>query len=168
MSARSPDLQQLLDRTAIQDALTRYYHAADSGNRDLLRSCFTEDVRAHYIERTPVSGLDALMAQIPLFDKLASGAMKICTHFMGNLRFLHLAADTAETETYVLAFLVVPRAGADDVQVRSFRYLDRWARTGEWKICARVLTLDWSCDVPATFASALSQRVKNLPDHMLS
>jgi hypothetical protein len=160
--ARSPELQQLLDRAAIQDVLTRYYHAADSGNKDLMRSCFTEDVRAHYIDRPPVSGLDALMAQIPLFDKLASGALKICTHFMGNVRFVHLASDTAETETNVIAFLVVPRADAEDVQVRSFRYLDRWSRIGEWKISARVLTLDWNSDVPARFARALSQRVNNL------
>jgi len=167
MSDRSAELQQLLDRAAIQDVLTCYFHAADSGNKDLLRSCFTGDVCAHYNDRTPVSGLDALMAQIPLFDKLASGAMKICTHFMGNLRFGYLAADAAETETNVLAFLVVPRADVEDVQMRSFRYLDRWARIdGDWKISARVHTMDWNCDVPAGFARPLSQRLNNLPDHI--
>lgn len=168
MNARSPELQQLLDRAAIQDVLTRYFHAADSGNKSLFRSCFTQDVRAHYNDRTPVSGLDAFMAQIPLFDKLASGAMKICTHFMGNLRFRNLAANAAETETNALSFLVEPRASAEEVQMRSLRYLDRWVRTREeWKISARVLTLDWNCAVPVGFARPLSQRLNNLPGHML-
>jgi hypothetical protein len=158
-------LQLLLDRSAIREVLVRYYHGADSGDEAVVRSCFTQDVRAHYDGRTPVAGLDALMAQIPLFRNLACGACTICTHFMGNLRFLQLGADAAETEAHVFAFLVVPEGGGNVVNMRSLRYLDRWRReAGDWKIAVRQHTLDWSCQVPASFTRSFAQRLGAIPE----
>lgn len=155
-------MQLLPDRLAIQDVLLGYFHGADSGNEALVRRCFTQDVQAHYDGRPPVSGLDTLMEQIPLFRNLASGACTICTHFVGNLRFCHLDATSSQTETYVLAFVVVPEDGSNAVNMRSLRYLDRWRReSGAWKIAVREHTLDWSCKVPATFARTFTQRVRH-------
>ena len=121
-----------------------------------------------------MAGLDALMAQIPLFDNLASGRCTICTHFMGNLRFVSLDAAAAETETHVFAFLVVPDGdatadGGRVVNMRSLRYLDRWRRAPgasgmEWKIAARRHTLDWYAAVPAAFARTFAERLRGLPD----
>jgi len=159
------DLQLLIDRMAIQEVLTRYCHAADAGDQGLMRGCFTQDVQAHYDGRPPVSGPDALMDQIQLFRDLESGACTISTHFMGNLRFHDLDAASAETETHVLAFLLVPKASANAVNMRSLRYLDRWRRdAGAWRIAVRKHTLDWSCQVTATFARKFAQRLRRFPE----
>jgi hypothetical protein len=165
MQPSASDVQRLIDRSAIEEVLVRYFHGADSGDEAIVRSCFTQDVCAHYDGRPPVSGLDALMAQIPLFRNLTSGACTICTHFMGNLRFRHLDAAAAETDTHVFAFLVVPEGSGNVVNMRSLRYLDRWRLdAGDWKIAVREHTLDWSCQVPATFARAFAQRLRAIPD----
>jgi hypothetical protein len=155
-------LQNLIDRAAIQDVLMRYFHAADSGDKDAVRSCFTSDVVATYEGRTPVTGVDALIAQIALFDNLASGACKVSTHFAGNLQFKEIAGDRAETVTNAFAFLV-SREG-DTVAVRSLRYLDRLrCEGGDWKIAERLHTLDWSCNLPCAFARAFQEKLNVFP-----
>ena len=157
------DLQQLLDRAAIRDVHTRYYQGIDQGNQDQVRSCFTEDVQAFYDGRAPVKGIEALMASFFAFKNQKSGEWKVTTHFMGNLNFNMLEADVAETETNAIAFLVLGREN-DQVAMRSLRYLDRLRRTKEgWRICARQHTLDWSCQMPTTYAVTMAQRVMTRP-----
>lgn len=161
----APGLQQLLDRAAIHDVLMRYFSGADGADRTAVRSCFTEDAHAHYHQRKPVDGAEAVVAQIALFDNLASGAVRIATHFVGNVRFIELEAGHAQTETYAFAFLVGPAEDGDQVMVRSLRYFDRWRREGgAWKIAARVHTLDWSSQMPAAFAGTLAQRLHAPPE----
>ena len=160
-------VQALLDRAEIHDVLMRYFHGVDSGDREIVRSCFTEDVAAHYDRREPVKGVDALIAQIVLFDNLSSGACKVSTHFSGNLQFRQIAGDRAETETNVFAFLVARDGGS--VAMRSLRHIDRLRRQdGKWKIYARLHTLDWSCDVPCTFARSFGQKLTKVPAHLVS
>lgn len=159
------EIQNLIDRAAIHDVAMRYFHGADRADKALVRSCFTEDVQAHYEGRPPAHGADALLAQIALFDNLASGACRISTHFAGNLQYKAVAGDGAETEINAFAFLVNAVQGSDQVAMRSLRYLDRWVRQpGGWKIAARVHTLDWSCEVPASFAKSFGQRLNGFPE----
>jgi hypothetical protein len=161
-------LQRLVARSDIHDVVARYFQGVDIGNREMVRSCFTPDVRAQYDKRPAAYGLEALMVQIPSFEKQASGAWTICTHFMGNLVFKRLSATEAETETNAFAFLVLPGAAIGTVSMRSLRYLDRLVPVdGGWKIAARVHTLDWSCEVPATFALTMAERKGSIPDHLL-
>ena len=120
----------------------------------------TEDIQAHYDERIPVRGIKAMMASMRTFKRMEAGEMKTTTHFMGNLNFIRLENDTAETETNAIAFLVRPGQGAGQIAMRSLRYLDKLRRTDDgWRICERQHTLDWSCEMPATFAVTLAQRV---------
>jgi hypothetical protein len=161
-------LQRLLARSDIHDVVARYFHGVDIGDREMVRSCFTADVSALYDKRPAVQGLDALMAQIPSFEKQASGAWTVSTHFMGNLVFKQLAAAEAETQTNAFAFLVLPGTAAGTVSMRSLRYLDRLVSVeGQWKIAARVHTLDWSCEMPATFAVTMAERQGSIPSHLL-
>lgn len=161
----SAEIENLVARAAIHDVVMRYFHGADRADKTLVRGCFTDDVQAQYHERAPVLGADALIAQIALFDNLASRACKIATHFVGNLQFKLVARDRAETETHAFAFLINTAQGSDQVAMRSLRYLDRWVRqAGQWKIAARIHTLDWRCEVPASFAKSLAQRVNGFPD----
>lgn len=165
MTEAAIDVDTLLARAAIRDVLVRYYQGLDRGLPDQVRSCFTHDVTAAYDGRdTTTLGRDALIASLNTFPRLAAGELLATTHFMGNLCFHHLEADEAQTETYAIAHLLRPGTPAPRVVMRSLRYLDRWRRVdGRWLIRARRHTLDWSCELPATFAAALAQRTTTWP-----
>ena len=164
MAQSSSEIQHLIDRAAIHDLLTRYFQGLDRGSPEQVRSCFTADVRAHYDKRTPTRGIGELMDSLANFNKLQEETMKITTHFMGNLNIIRLEGDVAETETYALALLVEPANGVDLVSVRSLRYLDRMRREKNGcRISDRIHTLDWSCQVPSSFAITLKQRISVLP-----
>lgn len=157
------DMQALIDRAAIEDVLMQYFSAVDAGNKPATRQCFTEDVVAQYEGRPAIRGVDALLAQIVLFENLASGVCRISTHFAGNLRFKELAPGHAETELNAFACLV-DESGVQ-VAVRSLRYLDRFCKEeGGWKIAARLHTLDWASDVPCTFARRFAERLTSPND----
>lgn len=164
MAQHPNEVGRLIDRAAIHDLHTRYFQGVDRGDPGQVGSCFTDDVRAHYDKRTPTTGVEALIAGIQNFNKLRNGLMRITTHFMGNLVYTRLEGDEAETEMNAIAFLVEPGKGGDEVAMRSLRYLDRMRRQANgWRISDRIHTLDWSCQVPTTFASTLAQRVSVLP-----
>jgi len=159
------DIQYLIDRAAIQELLARYFHGLDRGSPEQVRNCFTDDVHASYDKRTPTRGIDELIGSLQNFNKLKDGRMRITTHFMGNFNLTLLEGDLAETETNAIAFLVEPGTGGDLVAMRSLRYVDRMRREKDgWRISDRIHTLDWSCQVPATFAITLAQRVSALPE----
>lgn len=165
MAQRSTEIPYLMDRTAIQDLLARYFQGLDRGSPEQVRGCFTDDVRAHYDKRTPTKGVEELIDSLQNFNKLRDGRMRITTHFMGNFNLTLLQSDVAEAETNAMAFLVEPGNGADFVAMRSLRYLDRMRREKDgWRISDRIHTLDWSCQVPASFAITLAQRVSALPE----
>jgi hypothetical protein len=158
---RPLDIQALIDRAAIQDLLMQYFSAADAGDKPAVRACFTEDVSAQYEGRPLVRGVDALLAQIVLFENLASGACRVSTHFAGNLRFKALGHAHAETELNAFACLV-DQSGTT-VAVRSLRYLDHMRKEdGCWKIAARLHTLDWATAVPCTFARRFAEKLTSL------
>ena len=157
-------IQYLADRTAIQDVLARYFQGLDRCSKELVRSCFTEDVYVHYDKRPPVNGIDAVMAHFRTFQRMDQGLMKVTTHFMGNLNFKYIRGDTAETEMNAIAFMVEP---ANVMAMRSLRYMDRLRRVGDgWRISDRAHTLDWSCRMPTDYAVTLAQRVSALPDRV--
>ncbi len=158
------DTQCLLDRAAIHDVLARYFQGIDRGKPDQVRSCFTEDVQANYDGRPPVRGIDALIDSITAFRKQEAGEWKVTTHFMGNLNINLLKGAVAATATNAIAFLVLTGKPTDQVAMRSLRYLDRLRRTEDgWLISDRVHTLDWSCQVPTTFAVTMTQRITTPP-----
>ena len=164
MTQHRIDVESLLDRAAIGDVLARYFQGIDLGSQDQVRSCFTEDVQATYHGRSPVQGIDALIESISSFRKQATGEWRVSSHFMGNLHFGLLEGDVAETETYAIAFLVLAGEPADQLAMRSLRYLDRLRRVEDgWRISDRLHTLDWSCQVPATFAVTMAGRLGALP-----
>ena len=158
------DMQYVLDRTAIEAIITRYFQGLDRGLVDQVRSCFTDDVKAFYDGREPISGIEALINSMQTFKRIAVGEMKATTHFMGNLNVHRLEGDEAETETYAIAFLVLAGEPARPIEMRNLRYLDRLRKVnGNWRISERRHTLDWSCELQPTFAVALAQRMTTWP-----
>jgi hypothetical protein len=159
------DLQALIDRAAIRDVMTRYFQGLDRGSPEQVRACFTEDVQCWYDGKPSTQGIEGLMGSFWAFKNQQSGDWKINTHFMGNLNFNELTREHAETETYAIAFLVLPNEGPrEQVTMRSLRYLDRLRKVGDqWLICGRQHTLDWSCHVPTSFATATAKRINSRP-----
>lgn len=159
------DVRRLLDQAAIRELLGRYFHGLDRADYDEVRSCFTDDVVAQYDDRPGVRGIEAIMGSFKTFRRMKDGSMRITTHFMGNLNFLSLEGNIAETETNAIAFLVHnDETPAGQVAVRGLRYLDRLVHAdGQWKIAVRRHTLDWSFQAPADFSLAFAQRLTSLP-----
>jgi hypothetical protein len=171
---RSAIEQPLLDRVALEAVMARYFQGIDRNDLAQVRACFTADVKGTYANRGTVTGVDPMLSMLRShFEAMENGAIRVCTHFMGTFNVDRLEADSAETETYALAFLV-RAAGtaqnpgdADIVAMRSLRYLDRWRRGGDnglgWQICERIHTLDWSTQVAPDFATNMAKRVMRLP-----
>ena len=160
------DNQYLLDHAAILDLHVRYFQGLDSGNRAQVVACFTDDVQAVYHGRPLARGVDALMADSldPFYQRLATGHTKIATHFMGNFKIEMLHGDSAETETYAIAFGVRALEPKDEVAMMSLRYMDRLRRTPDgWRICQRVQSMDWSCQPPVATTMTMARRVMGLP-----
>lgn len=164
--------RELLDRVALQSVMARYFQAVDRNDQKRIRSCFTEDVKATYHTREPMMGVEATLASLrPHFENLEKGVIKTATHFMGTFSVDRLEGDSAETETYALAFIA--RAATADapehVAMRGLRYIDRWRRgrgaheNAGWQICERVHTLDWSTKATPDYASTFAKRVMRLP-----
>ena len=170
-SGRNLIEQQLLDRVALEAVMARYFQGIDRNDLAQVRACFTEDVKGTYANRGTVTGVDPMLAMLRShFEAMENGTIRVCTHFMGTFNVDRIEADSAETETYALAFLV--RAGPnpgdpDFVAMRSLRYIDRWQRGGNnglgWQICERIHTLDWSTKVTPDFATTMAKRVMRLP-----
>ena len=115
---RYRDPQYLMDRAAIQDLLARYFSGLDRCNQEQVRSCFTDDVHAHYDQRGTIKGIEALMSGFHTFKRMAEGRMKVTTHFIGNLQIKAIDGDVAETETNAIAFLVAPGEGEGQIAMR--------------------------------------------------
>jgi hypothetical protein len=134
MAQFADELRYLIDRAAIQDVIARYFQGIDRCDPERVRSCFTDDVQAHYDERPPTHGIEELMAGFRTFRRRQEGTMKITTHFMGNLNIGLIQGDVAETETNAIAFLVDP---ADQVAMRSLRYIGRAMAGGSATVYTR-------------------------------
>ncbi len=68
MSQHPSELQRLIDRAAIHDLLACYFRGIDAADRESVRGCFTDDVRAAYEGRDAVDGIDALMRSFLTFN----------------------------------------------------------------------------------------------------
>ncbi len=143
-AATDAQLQALVDRAAIHDLLMRYASAVDRYDFGLVGSCFTPDAFAIYND-LEFSGRDSIVEYV-------SGVRhdKVNMHFMGN-QTIDLHGDTADVETYCLAFRVGERSGEDFVIVTGIRYEDQAVRhDGEWLIHRRHHHPDWRTEHDVT------------------
>lgn len=149
MPSDESELRRLLDQMAIRDLHARYFQGCDRLSAEQIRSCFAENIEAHYPGGRVVQGLDEFMTLIfgPYLERRGRYAkVGSSSHFMGNLCFDRLEGDSAQTETYALISHVQQGSGADEISLRNTRYADSLQRKGvEWKICKRVVTLEWDC-----------------------
>ena len=139
MSAPAPaaaELQSLLDREAIRDALFRYCRGIDRGDEAALRSAYWED--ASDCHGAWNGSAEGFIAQA--LPKLQQGGRRV--HQINNV-LIELHGDAAAVESSFLAL----QATAAQPERETFlcgRYVDRFERRGgEWRVAARTVVYDW-------------------------
>ncbi len=142
--ALDPALQELVDKDAIRDLMARYARGVDGRDPELIASTLTSDAYTDYGEWDG-SGRDNIVNWImrPWDSPFRS------THFMGD-QLVRLDGDTAEVETYAVAFGVHDVEGAPSVVITGLRYVDTMVRQdGQWLVRHRALHHDWRGNAPA-------------------
>ncbi len=130
-------LQQLVDRAAIQELLTRYAHGVDRRDLNLVAACFTPD--AAY-EGSLGSGtidvaLDALRDRMPRY--------RTTMHFLTNV-LIELDGDRANSETYALVYHRLEGEDEDEDFIVGVRYLDEVTRFADgWRITRRRTSMEF-------------------------
>lgn len=147
-------LAEVEDRQHITEVLYRYASALDGRDWDLLRSCFTEDAIADYLDLGGVKeGIEEIVA---LCDGALSG-LDSSQHLIGNPR-VEIAGDRATASCYLQAqhYLVSP-SGANTFLVGG-TYVDRLVRTPDgWRIEHRALHATWQDGNAGVFAEAAAR-----------
>jgi SnoaL-like domain len=141
-SDRNQPLARLLAKDAICDAILRFARGADSSDLELMRSAYWPDATD---DHGNFSG-NALK-----FTEFAIEVLKrfrVTMHFITNTAITFPADGQAQAESYFYAYHEhLPERGGGPAMVTLVggRYIDRFEeRNGEWRILARVVTMEWS------------------------
>jgi hypothetical protein len=136
--ASEAEIQELLDKNAIREALFKYCRSVDRLDVPLGHSVFHEDSYADYgadVYQGPGRGcIDAIVKS---HDHLTTHS-----HQISNV-LIALDGDRAGSEAYMTGTMWMRREGKDfQIFVRA-RYLDTWEkREGRWAITRRELAYD--------------------------
>lgn len=126
---------------AIRDVVLRYCRAVDRRDYDSVRACYHPDATDHHgTYRGGVDGfIERLHRELPKCERTF--------HVVANLLVDRVSADSARSESYVLAYhrlAARPGPGMLDRLV-ALRYLDRFERRdGQWRIAERVCVCEWT------------------------
>ena len=132
------EIQALLDKTAIREALYAYCRSVDRLDHALGHGVFHEDSHADYGETVYQGpGRGAIDTIIRQHDGLTSHS-----HQVSNV-LIALDGDRAGSEAYMTGTMRMQREGKEfQIFVRA-RYLDAWEkRDGRWAIVRRELAYD--------------------------
>ena len=148
-------MNELEDKAAIRDVLSRYCRGLDRMDKDMARGVFAAQSSANYYGIYTGTGhgfIDWVWE--------AHRGMETHSHQITNV-LIELNGDSAVSEAYITVVLQQQRpSGAVEIQVRS-RYLDRWSkRDGHWLIIEREHVIDTQSEIPlqAISKSAESRR----------
>lgn len=134
-------MQELLDKQAIRDVLSRYCRGLDRMDKEMAYAVWHPDGTAFYdgiFEGTGHGFVDWVWE--------AHAAMERHSHQITNV-LIELDGDRASSESYVTVVLwTLPNAEGKQFElVGRGRYLDRWQRrNGAWAIEHRIHLLDLS------------------------
>jgi SnoaL-like domain len=126
-------IEDVVERMAIYDVVTRYCRACDRHDSELLRSCYHDDaIDDHGIHAGTIDEWVRFVAE-------ATTPITWMQHAVENFHVLGIKGDLAATETYWNYRCI----GTDGELGYQFgRYLDRFERRqGVWRIAHRVCVL---------------------------
>jgi hypothetical protein len=132
------EIQALIDKDAIREALFKYCRAVDRLDIPLGHSVFHEESHADYgAEVYQGPGRGCIDAIVKSHDHLTTHS-----HQISNV-LIALDGDRAGSEAYMTGTMWMRRDGKDfQIFVRA-RYLDRWEkRAGTWAIIRREVAYD--------------------------
>jgi len=131
----------LLDRLAIDDQLTRYCRAIDTGEWDVLDTIFTPDALLDY---TSSGGLRGKFPEIKAWLQQVLPLFAIRQHFVTN-REVDVSGDVATSRAYLYNPMGT-RSPEGNVTLffTGGTYHDRWLRTPHgWRITQRIEVEHW-------------------------
>jgi ketosteroid isomerase-like protein len=129
-------LDELIDRQAINDCIQRYSHGIDRFDAEALASVYHDDAlddHGSFIGR----GHDMAGYWHELIGKEG-----IVSQHHVTTSTVELDGDTAHAETYGMA--VIRHHDGKKIGIGGGRYVDRLEkRNGEWRIAARICVVEW-------------------------
>jgi hypothetical protein len=138
-----PTPDELADRLAIDDLLTRYAVAIDTKDWDLLATCFTPDAHLDY---SAVGGAKGAYPEVAAWLAETLAMFPMTQHFVTN-RHVRLDGDEARGRSYFYNPMGSPRPdGADGITLFFVGgyYNDVFRRTDDgWRIVERVEENAW-------------------------
>ena len=136
-----PSPTALADRLEIDDQITRYCHAIDTGDWDALDAIFTDDATIDY---TSSGGQRGGYAHMKAWLAWVLPRFAVRQHFVTN-REITIDGDTATSRASLYNPMGTRRPdGGLDFFYTGATYHDRWRRTADgWRIFERVLEEHW-------------------------
>lgn len=145
MEAMAAQLQELLDKQAIQELIARYSRTLDWLDDEGQAGCYWPDAAIDY---GFFKGTAAEFVPVVMQVERSTGRR---WHLLSSLAVKLTSATTAEGESYGVALGF--RREAEDQPYRGNmyggRYLDTFEkRDGEWRIASRRYIMDWTMPMP--------------------
>jgi hypothetical protein len=135
-------LARLLAKDAIADAILRFARGADRSDLELMRSAYWPDGTDDH------GNFSGNALEFTEFAIEVLKRFRVTMHFITNTAIAFPTAGQAHAESYFYAYhehLPESDGGPAMVTLVGGRYIDRFEeRNGEWRILARVVTMEWS------------------------
>jgi hypothetical protein len=132
------ELQSLVDKQAIYDAMMLYCRGVDRCDEELMRSVYHEDAHDHH------GGFSGPAWEfVELFVPQSRSESTFTMHLVGNM-YIELDGDSASSESYFVAHVGRAADGVEYVDAFGGRYVDQWERRDRWGIAAREVVHEWS------------------------
>lgn len=140
--------QDIADRLAIDDLLTRYTMAVDGGDWDQLDTVFTPDA---VIDYTSAGGVRGTRAEIKVWLAEALAPFPVRQHLIANKR-VQLDGDTATVRAYFYNPMLITRPdGSSHPTPGGGYYNHRLVRTAEgWRSVELIEEEVWRTGLPET------------------
>lgn len=136
-------LQELEDKQALRELVTRYARAVDRADRELLAGVFAEGAQVE-------NGAFAGPANEFVAACLNRPELERSFHSVSN-EFFAVDGDGARGEVYVIAVATWNKGGEKTDTLVGGRYVDEYRKEGgQWKIARRTFVHEWNMSFPTT------------------
>lgn len=130
--------ENLANEIEVRQVVEQYMYAVDSNDYDLIAACFTEDAALTYaMDPFHFVGGKAIADWMRNFDAIPTN------HSVSNCRIV-VDGDTASSDMFATAVIVIGKSGPGSIQTVGIRYKDNLVQTDAgWRISARAHTIMW-------------------------
>ncbi|MET1416759.1 nuclear transport factor 2 family protein [Roseibium sp. HPY-6] len=131
-------MDQMIDEFEVRRVVEGYMHAVDSNDYGGIAACFMEDAALTYaMDPFKFIGGKAVADWMRSFDEIPT------THTVSNCRIV-VDGDTASSDMFATAVIVIGESGPGSIQTVGVRYTDDLQRTAAgWKISKRTHAIIW-------------------------